>query len=165
MRTILSSFIFITLMTCSYAGALTLTLQPRDLSPAEKAQAQAIMAKTLAQLPSKMRAALPFNLSIEFVTSEASNDRAHLGAAKFSQNKILLNKEFLRNQVSGIYSDKRFRQTLAHEIAHFYDKAVGISDNAQFRALVGWRSGGNGLAQINNFKRRLPDVYMNVKLV
>jgi hypothetical protein len=164
MRNMISSFILTTFMTCSYAGALSLTLQPANLSVAERLRAQGVLTETLAQLPAKMHAALPLNLGIQFLQFEATNERAHLGEAKYFQNKILLNQEFLKPKASLIYSDKRFRQTLAHEIAHFYDKAVRVSDSAEFRTISGWRSGGNGLAQINNFERRLPDVYMHSKL-
>lgn len=164
MKTMIFSLILILVLIGSHAGALTLTFQPTDLSVANQTRAQRVLQETLAQLPVKMRAALPINLDIQFIKTESSKERARLGAAKYSQNKILLSREFLNPQATEIYSDKRFRQTLAHEIAHFYDQAAGISNSLEFRAISGWRSGGNGLAQINNFKRRLPDVYMHSKL-
>jgi hypothetical protein len=161
MRTLSLKFIFAIVTICSQGHALTLKLQNKDLALTESARAQAVLAETLQLLPTKMREVLAFNLEIEFVKFETTTKRARLGMAGFGQNKILLNREFLAPLATGIFNDRKFHQTLAHEIAHFYDQAVGLSSMAEFRALTGWRRTTTGVVQINNFQRRWPDVYMN----
>lgn len=107
------------------SSASALELAPETGLDRQKQElANAVIGEVRASLPAVISQALPFTISIGFENLKSkSADRLKLGRSQFSRRRIVLNERA-----------PSLKKVLAHEIAHFYDRAnVDTAEVARLR--------------------------------
>lgn len=108
---------------------LRLTLDSRDLTPAERAASQALISEAMAALPPRMAERLDHNVRVRW-----HDGLAHEAYGSAGGNLILLNRRLLPSLTDGRAATQRTQRphgtvrrellaTLIHELGHLYDRA------------------------------------------
>ncbi|MDR0181511.1 zinc-dependent peptidase [Lysobacter arvi] len=116
------------------ANAAALSLDPAGLSPDERVATQRLLDQARSHLPMRMRALSDRDIVVRW--SPLSADvHGHAG-----RSELLLNRELLAPLLAGGETARRAAlATVLHELAHFHDRAEGISRDPRFLDLAGWQ--------------------------
>jgi hypothetical protein len=131
------------------------------LSPDERAATLTLLDDAQSRLPQRMRAVGDRPLVVRWASLDA-HVHGHAG-----RSELLLNRELLAPLVDG--SDAARHAALAtvlHELAHFHDRAEGVSRDPRLLDLAGWQVRATrfntrvaGRTRENRFVDRSPDAY------
>ena len=138
-----------------------LKLDTANLSPEEHVATQRLLDDAQSRLPERMRALSDRDLVVRWASLDA-HVRGHAGHAD-----VLLNRDLLAPLVAGADTARHAAlATVLHELAHFHDRAEGISRDPRFLDLAGWQVRATrfntrvaGRMRENRFVDRSPDPY------
>jgi len=149
--------------SCAWSAnaVAAMKLDSAGLSPDERAATQQLLDDAQALLPGRMRALADRDLAVRW---SALDPEVH-GHAGHSE--LLLNRDLLAPLVEGTDGARRAAlATVLHELAHFQDRADGISHDPRFLDLAGWQVRATrfntrlaGRVRENRFVDRSPDAY------
>lgn len=153
------------LVSTLWAGGAqaALRLDTTGLTPDETAATQRLLDEARSRLPDALRAASGPDIIVRWTS--ALDARVH-GRARRSE--LLLNRTLLPPLLQP-HDEPARRDALAtvlHELAHFHDRALGISRDPRFLDLAGWQVRATrlttrvaGRVHENRFVDRTPDAY------
>jgi len=149
--------------TCAWSASAVaaMKLDSTGLSPDERVATQQLLDDAEALLPGRMRALVDRDLAVRWSTLDPGV-HGHAG-----RSELLLNRDLLAPLVEGADGARRAAlATVLHELAHFQDRADGISRDPRFLDLAGWQVRATrfntrvaGRMRENRFVERSPDAY------
>jgi len=145
----------------SASAVAAMKLDVTGLSPDERVATQQLLDDAQALLPAGMRALADRDLAVRWSTLDPEV-HGHAG-----RSELLLNRDLLAPLVEGTDGARRAAlATVLHELAHFQDRAEGISHDPRFLDLSGWQVRATrfntrvaGRMRENRFVDRSPDAY------
>jgi len=155
------ALIVLALSAWSGSASASLKLDTAGLSPEERTATQHVLDDAQARLPTRMRDVLDRDITVRWSTLEA-NVHGHAG-----RSELLLNRDLLAPVVGGDQAARRAAlAAMLHELAHFHDRADGVSRDPRFLDLAGWQVRATrfntrvaGRMRENRFVDRSPDSY------
>jgi len=151
------------LATCAFSASAVaaMKLDSAGLSTDERIATQRLLDEAQSRLPGRMRELSDSELVVRW-SSLDEHVHGHAG-----RTELLLNRDLLAPLVEGSDAARRAAlTTVLHELAHFQDRAEGISRDPRFLDLAGWQVRATrfntrvaGRMRENRFVDRSPDPY------